>query len=93
MPRQVRAGAYLMLADAQARNQQLEAAALNLMRVAILYPEQYNLASAALYRCADLQQTAGQNENAKSLYAEVIKDYGTTVWAAQAKAKLNNLNN
>ena len=89
MPSSVRAGAYLMLADAQARNQLTDAAAINLMRIAVLHPEQHGLAAAALYRCADLRQNAGRPDQSRTLWAEVVRNYENTIWAKQASAKLN----
>ncbi len=92
MPRPVRAGAYLMLADAQARNQMPEEAALNLMRIAILHPEQHGLAAAALYRCAKLRQNAGHLDESRTLWTEIQRNYRNTLWAKQASAHLTESN-
>lgn len=92
MPPSVRAGAYLMLADAQSRNELTDAAAINLMRIAVLHPEQHGLAAAALYRCADLRQNAGRLDQSRTLWAEVVRNYENTIWAKQASAKLNESN-
>ena len=92
MPRPVRAGAYLMLADAQARNEKEEEAAINLMRIAILYPEQHGLAAAALYRCAKLRQNAGHLDESRTLWTEIQRNYRNTLWAKQATAHLTESN-
>ncbi len=81
-----------MLADAQARNDQSDQAAINLMRIPVLYPEQHGLAAAALYRCATLRQNANQVNEYISLLNEVRQNYGGTIWAGQATAKLKQLN-
>lgn len=91
MPPAVRGGAYLMVADGLARNEQPEQAALYLMRIAILYPEQYELAACGLYRCAVLRQNAGLPEQAATLYRELVRDFGNTLWAQQAAARLEQL--
>ena len=90
MPPSIRAGAYLMLADAQTRNKQNDQAATNLMRIAILHPEQHGLAAAALYRCADLRQNAGHSDESRTLWAEIVRNYSNTLWAKQASAHLND---
>lgn len=92
MPRPVRAGAYLMLADAQARNKMEDEAATNLMRIAVLYPEQHGLAATALYRCANLRQNAGHTDESRTLWAEILRNYSNTIWAKQASAHLNESN-
>ena len=92
MPTAVRAGAYLMLADAQARNQMEEQAAINLMRIPILYPEQHGLAAAALYRCAQLRQNAGHLDESRTLWTEIERNYRNTLWAKQATAHLTESN-
>ena len=92
MPRCVRPGALLMLADAQARQGQTDAAAINLIRIVELYPEQYELNSVALYRCGDLRHNAGHPDQAKTLWSEIVARYPRSVWAQQAADKLDNLN-
>ena len=93
MPIELRAGAYLTLADAQSRNGQPQQAAINLMRIPILYPEQHGIAAAALYRCALLRHDAGQPSEAKTLLSEIRLEFPGTAWAARAKSKLNELEN
>ncbi len=84
MPRELRAGPYLVLAEFQARAGQNQQAVVNLMRIPILYPEQRTLASAALYRAATLLHNKGETEQARSLRNELITNYPQTIWAQQA---------
>ena len=84
MPRDLRAGPYLVLAEAQARAGLIEQALVNLMRIPILYPEQRTLCAAALYRAASLLHNKGQTEQAQTLLNELITYYPQTIWAQQA---------
>ena len=90
MPRAVRHGALLILADAQARNGHADAAAINLIRIVELYPEQHDLGAVALYRCADLRHNAGHADQARTLWSEVVAKYPRSIWAQQAAEQLEN---
>lgn len=91
MPHSVRPGALLMLADAQARNELETDAAINLMRVVVLYPKQYQLAAYALYECGQLRQNAGRADEARRLWNEASREYGLSSWSRQAQAKQSEL--
>ena len=91
MPHAVRAGALLMLADAQTRNGLETDAAINLMRVVALYPAQYQLAAYALYECGQLRHNAGRPEEARRLWNEASREYGLSSWSRQAQAKRDEL--
>ena len=84
MPRSLRAGPYLVLADAQARTGLTELAQINLMRIPILYPDQQSLSAAALYRAANLMHNGGDTQRAQSLLNELVTNYPQTIWAQQA---------
>lgn len=84
MPRELRAGPYLVLAEAQARAGLVDPAIVNLMRIPILYPEQTALSAAALYRSRNLLHNRGQTDQARSLLNELITNYPQTIWAQQA---------
>lgn len=84
MPRDLRAGPYLVLADAQARAGLTDMAIVNLMRIPILYPQQKTLSAAALYRSGSLLQNRGETRKAQSLLTELITYYPQTIWAQQA---------
>lgn len=84
MPRELRAGPLLVLADAQSKSQKTDQALLNLMRIPILYPEHRSLSAAALYRCASLLNNKGQAKQAKAILNELTTKYPETIWAQQA---------
>ena len=84
MPLDLRAGPYLVLANAQARVGSTELAIVNLMRIPILYSEQKTLSAAALYRSGSLLHNKGQTEQAQTLLNELITNYPQTIWAKQA---------
>lgn len=84
MPPELRAGPYLVLADAQARAGLTEMAIVNWMRIPILYPEQKTLSAAALYRSGSLLHNKGQTKQAQSLLNELVTHYPQTIWAQQA---------
>jgi tetratricopeptide (TPR) repeat protein len=84
MPRDLRAGPYLVLAEAQARTGMSEMAIVNLMRIPILYAEQKTLSAAALYRSVNLLHNKGSTEQAQSILNELVTYYPQTIWAQQA---------
>ena len=84
MPRKLRAGPLLVLADAQSKCQKTDQALLNLMRIPILYPERRSLGAAALYRSASLLNNKGQAKQAKAILNELTTKYPETIWAQQA---------
>ena len=63
-PVAVRAGPYFVRGAALAHHQASEDAALDLLRVPFLYPEDRPLAAAALFEAARSLETAGQVEAA-----------------------------
>lgn len=84
MPRPVRGGPYFVLAEAQARLGQSDAAQISLMRIPILYSKQKSLSAAALYRTASLMHNLGNSEQAQSILNELVLNYPQTIWAKQA---------
>ena len=84
MPRDLRAGPYLVLADAQARAGWTDMAIVNLMRIPILFAEQKTLSAAALYRTGNLLHNTGNTEQAQSILNELVTNYPQTIWAQQA---------
>ncbi len=85
MPRQLRAGPYFVLADAQSKCQKTDQAMINLMRIPILFPEQRFLGAAALYRCASLLHNNGKTKQAKEITNELVTKYPETIWAQQTR--------
>lgn len=84
MPREIRAGPYLVLAESQARVGSVDQAIANLMRIPILYQEQKTLSAAALYRSGSLLHNRGETDQAQTLLNELISNYPQTLWARQA---------
>ncbi|MGY8747378.1 MAG: tetratricopeptide repeat protein [Pirellulales bacterium] len=83
LPRDFRAGPYLVLAEAQSRVGQTQPAIVNLMRIPILFPEQKSLVAAALYRAGNLLDNQGESDLAQSILNELVTLYPQTVWAKQ----------
>ncbi len=88
MPRSLRAGPYLVLAEAQTKTGQNEQALINLMKVPILYPEQKSLAAAALYRTGKLLSASGKPTQSQTIFNELKKRYPQTIWAQKATQSL-----
>ncbi len=84
MPAQIQAGPWYLVAQAQARLGQKNAATTNLMRIPILYPEQLGLSAAALYQAGQMLQNNGQTSEARAIWDELQQKYPSTVWAQQA---------
>jgi len=85
MPRNMRAGPYYVLADAQARAGQVDRAMVNLMRIPVNYSEQRSLGAAALYRTAGLLKSKGDEQKSQLLLKELVAQHPQTVWANQAR--------
>ena len=88
MPRSLRAGPQLVLADAQAKTGQSDQALVNLMRIPILYPEQKSLAAAALYNAGKLLRASGKTTQSQTVFNELKTRYPQTIWAQQAAQSL-----
>lgn len=83
MPKPLRAGPYFVLANAQANSKLADSAALNWMRIPILFPDQSHLCAASLYKCAKLMQNDGQTKQAQTLWTELLSKYPNSIWAKQ----------
>ena len=88
MPSSLRAGPYYVLATAQARLDKNKQAAINLMRIPILYPEQTALCAASLFKCARLLHNDGHPNEARTLWTELRQDYPESIWAKQVDTSL-----
>ena len=64
LPAAIQAGPWVVIAEAQARVGMINAAAANLMRVPILYPQNRPLVSVALSRTARMLHNAGRDAEA-----------------------------
>ncbi len=90
-PESLRAGPYLVLGQALARQGQSEHAALALLHVPILYPHERQLASEALLMAAQLLEKAERTLAATQLYQELAANYEGTRAASEAAERLQSL--
>ena len=74
-PESVRAGPYFVLGRALAHHKQPAEAALDLLRVPILYPEDRPLAAAALLAAGRALEEDSQADAARRLYRELLAEY------------------
>ena len=86
MPKPLRAGPWLVLAEAQARLDQIDEAIINFLRIPILYPDQIGLSAAALYRAGYLLHNTGRSKEAQMIWSELRQQHPDSLWAQQAPA-------
>lgn len=89
MPASVRSGPYWLLGQAAARLGQHESAALYLLRIPLLYPEQQALAAEALLAAARQLDELQRSGEAQRLYRELATEYPFSPLAAEAQRRLN----
>ena len=88
MPESLAAGPYFVLGRARLHRQQWEPAALALLRVAILYPQQRDLAARSLLEAGRSLQMLDRSEQALRLYRELIRKYPDTPAVAEAQSRM-----
>lgn len=86
MPKPIRAGPWIVLSEAQSRADQVDEAAINLLRIPILYPDQIGLSAAALYRAGHLLHNTGRTNEAQTVWNELRQQHPGSIWAQQAPA-------
>lgn len=91
MPREIRAGPYFVLGQAQAQRQQWEEAALSLMRIPILFARNRTLAARSLVDTGRSLEKINRSKQAVKLYDEVIKTYPKSRAAAEAQSRLEQI--
>ena len=91
MPEAVRAGPYFLLGQAWARQGQSDKAALALLRVPLVYPENRALAARSLLEAGRCLADAGRRDEAAGLYREALEKYPETSAAADARTRLDHL--
>jgi tetratricopeptide (TPR) repeat protein len=91
MPADLRGGAYFVLGRALAARSQHEKAAVALLRAPLLYPADRRLAAAALLSAGRQLEKIGQEEEAITLYREVVRDHSDEPAAAEAATRLEAL--
>jgi tetratricopeptide (TPR) repeat protein len=92
MPESLAAGPYFVLGSAWAQSQQWEKAALALMRIPILYPQQRALAAQSLVVAAHCLEKLHRTSEAIRLYYEAIRVYpeqGRPI--AEARSRVEDL--
>jgi hypothetical protein len=92
LPEPLRAGPYLVLGRAWSQQNQPERAALNLLRVPILFgDEQPRLAAEALWSAGQALEQLTQPEQAAGLYRELLRDFPQAATATAARDRLTAL--
>jgi tetratricopeptide (TPR) repeat protein len=91
MPVELRAGPYYVLGRAHARLQHHDQAALALLRVPLLYPQERELSGDALLGAAEALARSGAPDDAVRLYQQLIDDHPASAAAQQAAAHLQKL--
>jgi hypothetical protein len=84
----VRAGPYYALGRAFAHHKQSDDAALSLLRVPILYPEDRPLAAAALLEAGRALEQTLDRESTIRVYRELLADCPQSRPAAEARQRL-----
>ncbi len=87
IPEPLRAGGYYVVGSALARQQQAEDAALTLLRVPVLYPQERTVAAHALADAAGLLEGLGKPDEAARLRRELTTSYAETRDAEEAKPR------
>jgi len=90
-PDSVRAGPYFAVGRAFVHHKQPEEAALNLLHVPILYPEDRILAATALFDAGRALEQPGNMDAAIRLYRELLADYPQSRPAVEAQQRLNEV--
>ncbi len=92
MPQPLAAGPYFVLGRARAQHQQPQQAALALLRVPILYPQQRPLAAQSLLEAGRALEKLGRTRGALRLYRELLRNYPEqTRPVAEAQGRLEEI--
>lgn len=84
LPEPLRAGPALVVGRAWAQRNEPERAALLLLRVPILYPDQHRLAAEALWSGGQMLEKMSQPAEAVTLYRELLRDFPKALVAGPA---------
>lgn len=91
MPEPLRAGPYYVLGLAWAQRQQWQPAALAWLRIPIEYPQHRLLAARSLLGAGEALERLSRPRQAAALYGELLAQYADSPLAAEARARLNEL--
>jgi len=88
MPEPLAAGPYFVLGRGLSQMKQWEQAALAMMRVPILYPQQRSLSAQALLDAGRCLERLERTKQAVHLYRELMREYPETRPIAEARARM-----
>jgi tetratricopeptide (TPR) repeat protein len=91
VPWDLRAGPNFMVGTALAHLQRHDEAALVLLKVPILYPQQRELAAEALWAAGESLRSAGPAKEAKNVYRELAGRFPQHPLSAQARQRLQQM--
>jgi len=89
---ELRAGAYYVIGQGWSRTGQWEKAALAMMRIPVLYPQERQLSARALIDAGSALAKLDRPRRAGVLYAELIRDYPESPLVAEAESRLESVN-
>ena len=89
-PEALRAGSYMVLGRARSHQGAHQEAAIEFMRVPILYPRHRTLAAECLLAAGRELELAGESGLTGRLYREIIDDYSNSPSAAEAAGKVRD---
>lgn len=84
----LRAGPHFLVGKALARHGRSAEAAVALMRVPVLHPEQQDLAAEALFAAGEQLEKMGDRGGARTVYKELVQTYRTHRLAQPAQQRL-----
>jgi hypothetical protein len=91
IPAGLQAGPVFLIAQAQARLQQTDAAVLSYLQVALMHSEHHTLASQSLWEAAQLLQHAQHSDEARRLYRQLAEQAADSPLANEARRSLQEL--
>ncbi len=91
LPEALRAGPALVVGRAWAQRNESERAALLLLRLPILHPDQHRLAAEALWSGGQMLEKMSQPAEAATLYRELLRDFPKALVAGPAAERVQEL--
>ncbi len=98
MPSRLRAGPVFLLGRAESRQAEMsggdvDPALVTLMRIPVLYPEQYQLAGSALLECHRILQQASRIEEAEIMKQQLQRNFRFSIAAGLLQQKIEVIDN
>ena len=91
MPPKLRGGAYFVIGEGRRQRRQYDRAAASLLWVPLVFNYDYQLSALACLDAAESLNAIGQRTEAVTLYREVIRRYGQSSYAQDARQVLETL--